>query len=73
MITLFNFAWIRIEKGAGGNSVTCQVIMEFTLALFFYSFFIQALTIIETVYFARKECWLVSLNSGMSAGDRIYE
>jgi hypothetical protein len=39
MITLFNFAWIRIEKGAGGNSVTCQVIMEFTVAIFFQLFY----------------------------------
>jgi hypothetical protein len=32
--------------------------MEFTLALFFYCFFILALTFIEIVYFAHKVFWL---------------
>ena len=58
MISQFSFVWLKIEKDADGGSVTCQVIMEFTLALFFPLIFILALTFIEIVYFAHKVFWL---------------
>jgi hypothetical protein len=62
MISQFSFVWLKIEKDADGGSATCQVIMEFTLALLFFSvfvlIFILALTFIEIVNFAHKVFWL---------------